>query len=367
MIPTWLLDSASDVNQPQPRLGLSFMCELLGVRIDVRSDSFATIDKVAAYLAPYFETTQNAKHPDLVINVHSQPAPPYILDCLSSSHESKISIPWFFGSHIDAHEFSGKRIVRCHEAIIVLGSSGIDCWINTSVMSDWLLLIRLIRESALSRIKVNYLKIHGGIVAFRRFSCLVVGAGGAGKTSFIVNSLTHGAGRFCANDRAIVTCEQNILWGHGTPIQSQIGERLLDAVKLESIGMAPGGQIGFWSKIHPFRKMSMSPALLASIFDTLIIPKTKIDAVVIPDLTDTAKSTVIKQVAQEKRLAHLESQLLNLDPAFPSSIFQCKEPRIDVGLLVRVVDVPWYSVEGHFQDKHLSASFQEFHESNIKR
>ncbi|KAF2394408.1 hypothetical protein [Pseudomonas frederiksbergensis] len=353
------LDALMNVHKRESVLSsFSAVFDFMGTTLKVTLADAHTLNLFSAYVSPYFAMRQpEGKSPVRYTVKVNTAAIPAELERLTHDFAARAeTMPWYFGATMQVLRVGDFRLARAADAgWMLFNASSVIVWCISDEVSALLLTVRLSREVMIAFSEHELLRIHGGFISFEQSGCLVLGGAGAGKTSLLINSLRHGGSSFCANDRSLVYLDGNRLTAHGSPIQSQVGEFHLHEIAELNLPAnqkysRPSGEIGFWSKMLPFKKASLSPRLLARLFDSPMRSHGRIDAVVIPRLrpeVDTAVS--IEEIHHDKRTLLLD-QVLNEDTAFPSSIFDLTAKPLPEPVISALCRRPWYFLNGYFND-----------------
>jgi hypothetical protein len=330
----------------------------MGTTLKVTLSDAGTLRLFSAYVSPYFAVLlqEGESCVRYAVKVKTGALPAELEQLTHDFSAQAETMPWYFGATLQVLRVGDFRLAHAVDSgWMLFNANSVIVWCICDEVRSLLLAVRLSREAMIALSEHDLLRIHGGFISFEHSGCLVLGGSGAGKTSLLINSLRQSGGSFCANDRSLVYLDGDCLAAHGSPIQSQVGEfHLREIAELhlptnEQYG-SPSGEIGFWSKTHPFKKASLSPRLLARLFNSSMRSHGRIDAVVIPRLSsETATAVGIEEIHHNKRTL-LMDQVLNEDNAFPSSIFDLTAKPLPEPVISALCQRPWYFLNGYFND-----------------
>lgn len=335
--------------------------------VRISCDSQAIDCFIKDYTPPYFEELiqGNAEQPAYHVVVKTDEVPEILITLFHHPTTTQTSIAWCFTDVSKQVALGEWRIIYdkdsgwilCHQDILII-------WPNVTNIAG-LTIVRFAREAIIQLATQNHIKLHAGMVSLTREHCaLVTGDSGAGKTTLLMSLARRIDARLFANDRVLVGFAQGALIGYGTPLQSQVGERLLPAEILSLLDSQfyyiDSGDIAFWSKVGTFRKASLSPQLLGKLNGCTIHHSDSVSCVLVPELTlNSSANTQVIAVDYAERKKIFEVQSLNPDPAFPDSIYQFNLKRETTPVEEAILDLPWIRIKGNVDLVDLDSVVEE--------
>ena len=173
---------------------------------------------------------------------------------------------------------------------------------------------------------------------------IIVGASGAGKTSFLLGAL-YGGGSLCSNDRTIIHMnKKGNLIVVGVPTSIRLSEKQLDTIShmliKDKMQVKDYHDIGVRNG-----KKEFSAAELGRYCETSIKNCCSLKGVVVVDFS-CEKIQSFRMMDKNKKKKYILNNFMKEDDAFPNYFQKNHENEIDVSLLDNMLELPWYYVTG---------------------
>ncbi|MFE9813332.1 hypothetical protein [Streptomyces sp. NPDC005548] len=208
---------------------------------------------------------------------------------------------------------------------------------------------RLVRECAVDALcRKGALRLHAAAAVVRERGLLLLGAGGAGKSSTLAHLLAEGAA-FLANDRLLAVQEAGAIRLYGVPLAVRWSADQLD-------GFADGRDFrqsyATCSALRRtdtragFRKYELTPREVAAVTGAALVTEAPASAVVVVDRGPGTGTPHVTPVTPDLDL--LRAHTLDQDPAFPAFF------RTALGATpadaTPFAALPWFRLRGHHRD-----------------
>lgn len=264
--------------------------------------------------------------------------------------------PLFLGQQGAGGRVGGCAFFRDDQSDSLCMSTPTDVfiWLSGEGEASYRGVARIVREILIARsLRSGALRCHGAIGIIDERAILLLGPGGSGKTSLLLQTICRGDRIFCANDRLLLTLEQGRLTAHGIPCAIRIGQRCVTWLpELAKAAAELPASRTIKSRRACFRKYVFLPRELGELLKLEVVAATQVRAVVVPHLGEEHRPPLVLPVNSRLRLELLRRCMRDYDALYPpivgsklSMSFRNRGP-----VIAALGKIPWFMVRGRFDE-----------------